>query len=141
MNLSRIGGNMRYALRLSLLFVVATLAWSCAAGSQSDSTRPRGSRDVISQEELAELPAGSSSMDAVRRLRSTWLRTRGTGGLGSTQTVQVYMDNVHAGGVDFLEARSLDGIVEIRYFNGRDATTKWGTGVGGGVIELITLRR
>jgi hypothetical protein len=51
------------------------------------------------------------------------------------------MDNVHAGGVDFLEARSLDGIVEIRYFNGRDATTKWGTGVGGGVIELITLRR
>jgi len=58
--------------------------------------------------------------------------------MGSGQTVQVYVDNVRAGGTDFLTARPLDGIVEIRYHNGRDATTKWGTGVGGGVIELIT---
>jgi hypothetical protein len=78
-------------------------------------------------------------MDAVRRLRSTWLRVRGTGGLMSgAQTVQVYTDGVHAGGLEFLENRSLDGIIEIRYYDGRDATTKWGTGVGGGVIELIT---
>ena len=115
MNLSRIGGNMRYAHRLSLLFVASSLVVSCASGSQSDSTRPSGSRDVISQEQLAELPAGSSCMDAVRRYNSSWLRPRGQAGMGSGQTVEVYVDNVHAGGTDVLAARPLDGITEIRY--------------------------
>jgi hypothetical protein len=134
---------MRHTHRLTVLFVVTSLIMSCASGSQTDSTRPRTSRNVISQEDLAELPPGATAMDAVRRLRSTWLRTRGMSGTGiaSTQTVRVYIDTVHAGGLDLLEGRSLDGIVEIRYHSGRDATTKWGTGVGGGVIELITSRR
>ena len=129
---------MRYARRLTLLFAVSTLALSCAAGTQSDTASPRGSRNVISRQELADLPGQLSALDAVRRLRSTWLRTRGMAGMGSSQTVQVYVDNVHAGGLDFLQNRPLDGIVEIRYHSGTDATTKWGTGVGGGVIELIT---
>ena len=77
----------------------------------------------------------------VRQLRSSWLRVRGAGALSSSQTLQVYVYNVRAGGLDYLNARSLDGIVEIRYYSGPDATTKWGTGVGGGVIELITARR
>jgi hypothetical protein len=42
-------------------------------------------------------------LDAVRRLRSTWLRTRGMAGMGSAQAVQVFLDNVHAGG----------GVIEI----------------------------
>lgn len=141
MNLSLIGGHMRYALRLSLLLVISSLLTSCAAGSQTGSSRPSGSRNRITQEQLAELPVGLSCMDAVRRLRSSWLRVRGAAGLSSSQTVQVYVDNVHAGGLDFLNSRPLDGIVEIRYYSGTDATTKWGTGVGGGVIELITARR
>ncbi len=132
---------MRYALRLTFMFAVSAVIMSCAAASQSGSSTSSSNRNLISQEQLAELPAGLSAMDAVRRLRSTWLRVRGMSGLGSSQTVQVYVDNVHAGGLDFLEARPLDGIVEIRYHSGRDATTKWGTGVGGGVIELITAIR
>lgn len=132
---------MRVASRLTLLFAVVLLISSCASSTQSDSSRPGTSRNMISGEELAELPGQSSCLDAVRRLRSNWLRTRGMAGLGSTQVVLAYVDGVRAGGVDFLESRPLDGIVEIRYYNGRDATTKWGTGVGGGVIELITVRR
>jgi hypothetical protein len=138
---SLIGGNMRRSHRLTLLFAVSSIVLSCAAGSQSDSARPRGSsRNVITQEELAALPQQLSALDAVRRLRSTWLRTRGMAGMGAAQSVRIYVDNVHAGDVSFLEGRPLDGIVEMRYFGGTDATTKWGTGVGGGVIELITRR-
>ena len=129
---------MRRAHRLTLLFAVSTLALSCAAGSQRDSARPSSSRNVITAEELGELPGQLTALDAVRRLRSTWLRTRGAASARGNLQVQVYMDNVRLGGLDFLQSRSLDGIVEIRYHNGRDATTKWGTGVGGGVIELIT---
>ena len=129
---------MRYAHRLTLQIAVSSLVLSCAAGSQSDSTRPRGSRNVITREQLAELPGHLTAFDAVRRLRSTWLRTRGAASTRGNLQVQVYVDNVRAGGIDFLQSRSLDGIVEIRYHNGRDATTRWGTGVTGGVIELIT---
>lgn len=132
---------MRRFHRLTLLFAVSSIVLSCAASRQTDSARPRSSsRSVISQEELAALPQQLSALDAVRRLRSTWLRTRGMAGMGSAQSVQIFVDNVHAGDVNFLESRSLDGIVEMRHFSGTDATTKWGTGVGGGVIELITRR-
>lgn len=132
---------MRSVHRLTLLFAVSSIVLSCAAGAPSDSARPRSSsRNVISQEELAELPAQLNAYEAVQRLRSTWLRTRGVAGMGSSQAVMVYVDNVRAGGVDFLHSRPLDGIVELRYFSGTDATTKWGTGVGAGVIELITRR-
>ena len=132
---------MRRAHRLTFLFVVSSLVLSCASGSPSDTAaRPSSSRSVISSEELAALPGQLSCSDAVRRLRSTWLRTRGAASARGNLQVQVYMDNVRVGGIDFLQSRSLDGITEIRYFNGRDATTRWGTGVGGGVIELITRR-
>ena len=131
---------MRRAHRLTLLFAVSSLVLSCAAGSQSGTARPSTSRNVISSEEIAELPGYLSAADVVRRLRSTWLRTRGAAGTGGNLEIQVYTDNVHAGGLDFLESRPMDGVVEIRYHNGRDATTRWGTGVVGGVIELITRR-
>ena len=136
----RIGGIMRNALRWIQVLVAAAVVSACAAGTQSDSTRPSGSRNVITREQLDELPPASSAMDAVRRLRSTWLRPRGSGGLGASQAVLVFVDNVHAGGLEFLESRPLDGIMEIRYYDARDATTKWGTGVSGGVIEIITVR-
>lgn len=132
---------MRHASRMTLLFAVALLVSSCAAGAQSDTSSPRSSRNVITQAELADLPAQLTVLDAVRRLRSTWLRTRGMAGLNASQEVLAYVDNVRAGGVDFLQARPLEGITEIRYHNGREATTRWGTGHGGGVIELITARR
>ena len=48
------------------------------------------------------------------------------------------MDNVRMGGVDFLLNIPLDRVTEIRYFDASDATTKWGTGVAGGAIEVIT---
>lgn len=131
---------MRYARNLVLLFAVSWLALSCSAGSQSDSSHPRTARNVISGEELAELSGQLSCEDAVRRLRPTWLRTRGAASARGNLQIQIYVDNVRAGGPEFLQSRSLDGIAEIRYFNGTDATTRWGTGVVGGVIELITTR-
>ena len=55
--------------------------------------------------------------------------------------VQVYVDNLHQGDVDHLHSRQLAGIIEIRYYSPSDATTRWGTGVAGGAIEIITRRR
>ena len=98
---------MRLAHRLTLLLAVSSMFLSCAAGPQSASNSPRGSRNVISGEELSEIAGQVSALDAVRRLRSGWLRSRGGSGAGGG--IQVYVDNVHAGGLEFLD-RPLDGI-------------------------------
>jgi outer membrane cobalamin receptor len=51
------------------------------------------------------------------------------------------MDNVRAGDVNMLPTIPVDDIGEIRFITGSDATTRWGTGVTGGVIEIISLKR
>jgi len=77
--------------------------------------------------------------DAIRRLRSDWLRIRGAtstreGGGG----IVVYVDGVRAGGVDRLEQITLTQVVKVRYVGPSDATTRWGTGHSAGVIEVLT---
>jgi hypothetical protein len=49
----------------------------------------------------------------------------------------VYMHNQRYGGVEWLRIFQSDNIAEIRYVNARDATTRWGTGHSGGVIEVV----
>jgi outer membrane cobalamin receptor len=52
----------------------------------------------------------------------------------------VYVDNVRFGDLETLQSIPITGIAEIRYMSGPDATTRWGTGVLGGVIEVIRKR-
>ena len=129
---------MRHTRRLTLLFAVCFLVSACASGTQSSSQRPRGSRTVITQAELAELPPEMNAYQAVRRLRPTWLRARGPANFDGAAAIRVFMNGVHVGTVQFLETRPLDGITEIRFYNAADATTRWGSGVAAGAIEVIT---
>jgi hypothetical protein len=50
----------------------------------------------------------------------------------------VYLNGVNAGGIGILEQIRAAEVREIRYVNGRDATTRYGTGHGGGVLEVRT---
>lgn len=115
---------------LVALAAAAVLALGCAsAGGGTGSTR--GSRDVLTQEQLADASV-STAFEAVQRLRSSWLRPRGAG------TLWVYVDGVRAGNVDHLRTMSTSGIIEIRYVSATDATMRWGTGHTAGAIEVIT---
>ena len=118
--------------RLHVVLPVAVfLALSCASGGQT-SGRLTGSRNVIAAEELAGLTVEQNAYDAIRRLRSTWLQTR------SGTVPVVFVDNVRAGDLERLRTIPLEIVAELRYINARDATTRWGTGYTGGVIEVIT---
>jgi outer membrane cobalamin receptor len=51
----------------------------------------------------------------------------------------VFIDNVRSGAsIERLAAIDVESVQEIRWINARDATTRWGTGVAGGVIQVIT---
>jgi hypothetical protein len=57
--------------------------------------------------------------------------------LGVGELPLVYVDEMPYGDLATLQTIPIIEITEIRYINARDATTRWGTGVAGGVIEVI----
>lgn len=121
---------MRRFLPLSML-ALAVLLTACASGTSG--TAARSSSDVITLEEL-ETVATFSAYEAISRLRPQWLRMRTPG-----QEPVVFLNGSQFGGMETLRSIQASTLSEIRYRNGRDATTRYGTGFGGGAIELRTL--
>ena len=76
----------------------------------------------------------TSAFDAVQRLRSSWLQPRGGSGLPTV------FRNSTAWGPDprMLETIGLEEVAEIRFLSGTDATTRFGAGYLGGIIQVIT---
>ena len=113
---------------------------TAAAASTTAPTR-RGNANLITTEEVRESNA-SNALEVVQKLRPQLLLGRGSTNpndkLGETTQPKAYLDNVPIGEVANLRNVPAMQIKEIRYINGRDATTRWGTGHIGGVILVIT---
>ena len=92
--------------------------------------------NVITRDQIESLSV-STAMDAVRRLKPNWLRSRAARG---TDELVVYVDAARRGGTQSLGYISVEVIEEIRYLSGPDATTRLGTGHRGGVILIQTRR-
>jgi hypothetical protein len=84
---------------------------------------------------------GAGMTDAfalVQHYRPQWLRSRGPASFldPSAGTVQVYVDNFRMGDVNRLHDIPAEEVIEMRYLSGPEATTRYGTGHAGGVIEV-----
>ncbi len=90
-------------------------------------------RNRISRAEIMERgDNASTAMEVVRRLRPAWLLARGADPV-------VYVDNVRRpGGVDALFNVPVGQIRLLEFIGAADATTRWGTGHTGGVIQVVT---
>lgn len=100
------------------------------------------SPDLIGNWELQEL-ADYNALDAIRRLRPAWLRggTRPAIAVGQTSTYpRVHLNGVPLQNIDELEEIDARDVREMRFLNGPDASTRYGTGYMNGAI-LITLER
>jgi len=98
-------------------------------------------RDVITATEIqARAPDAKTAYDVVQRLRPAFLRKRPGGSLTTKEPaqIQVYVDGTLRGSVYVLREIISEGIVEIRYMNGPDATTRYGTGHENGAITVKT---
>lgn len=95
--------------------------------------------DLITAEEMATRTDIQNALDAVRRLRGSWLRVR-PGGTGQPEPIWVYVDNLKAGGTEALERINVIHIEEIRKLSASDATTRYGTGHTSGVIQVSTIK-
>lgn len=127
--------SLRLFVSVSALFLVA-----CASNTNTQSSTRRD-RNLITLEEVQDHPI-TTAHDLVGRLRPNWLRNRGPASIagGSPTLPLVYIDEVRSGGLNALYRISTQIIREMRFINGRDATTKWGLDHGGGVIMVLTGR-
>ena len=121
--------SARFAIPLVL--ALATALGACATTGAGGTAR--GSANLITLEELEPI-ANLSAYEAVQRLRPRWLQLRG----GTDIPPVIFLDGSNMGGPEMLRSIQSSSVREMRYRDGRDATTRYGTGYGGGVIEVTT---
>lgn len=113
---------------------VALLAIACGGVGSG----PSPSRNLITLDEIQATPS-ANARELVHTLRPFWLTARGQYSPRHGRVLPVvYVDNVRMGEISTLEIIAVGTIQEIRYITGTEATTRWGTGVAGGVIHVIT---
>jgi outer membrane cobalamin receptor len=124
------------------LFVMATIAAAaaCSSGGGAGDGAPRTSREVIIRSQIESMNA-TDAYDVVQRIRPEFLRQRGASSIaGGAQLAVVYVDGVRRGGPEALRSLRATEVEEIRFVNGTDATTRYGTDHGGGAIEVKSRR-
>jgi hypothetical protein len=127
---------MRAPPHTTLFLVLSVSACATTSGSEEG---PRRDRNLITLEEIQDLPS-VSAYEAIQRLRPAWLQSRGpmSGGAASRSYPSVYMDGISMGGMDILRDLRVEHVHEMRFIQARDATTRFGTGHLAGVIEVIS---
>lgn len=76
--------------------------------------------------------------DAVSALRSIWLRPRGPESFMLPLEVLVYYDNTILGSVETLRNIQPSLVSTVRFYDGPQATSRWGVGHSAGVIHIST---
>lgn len=117
------------ALRLLLLVMLA----ACSTTSASR----MGSSDVLTRSEI-ETARASNALELLQQLRPQFLRSRGALSIRDPAAGHpvVYMNNMRYGDIESLRTIGIEEIDEIHYISAADATTRWGTGHAGGVIQV-----
>ena len=143
------GPSMSFRRFLSLVLVLAPVLSACASttdtpfaeGGETASRAARGNSTLIVRAQLAQL-TGRSAYEAVETLNRRWIQRQRGGGLSAGPAyARVVIDGFSRGELEDLHRLSTENIETMRYLSALDATTKYGTGFPGGVIEVTTRGR
>jgi hypothetical protein len=124
--------------RLLPALLIALALGACGGGARQPADR--AARNVLSEQEIRAMDE-MSAHEAISRARPEYLRSRGNRSLRTTPGDEypvVYVDQTRMGSIDVLHSIRTATIREIRFLGGPDATTRYGTGHGSGVILIIT---
>jgi hypothetical protein len=124
---------------LAISLLLLPLATACASTGASEA--PSSSRAVITEQEL-EGVLELMTLDAIRRLRPNWLRSRAAptpatfrqGGMEPA----LRLDGIMRGSLEELQTLPVREVREITFLSATEATTLYGTGYTNGVIQVRT---
>ena len=129
--------------------VLAVLASACSASAntplgqefETAAAATRGTVNLIVRAEL-EQAAGQTAWQAVENLRGRWLQpVRGRSFVSGPAYARVVVDQTTRGDLQQLRSMIVDDVETMRRLSPSEATTKYGTGYPGGVIEVTTRGR
>ena len=102
--------------------------------------------DVVTLEEIERArPNVSTAYDVVQTLRPRWLKSREMLLTGRADDpvdvapVHVYLDDVDAGGVDYLKTILAERVFELRWLSANHAASRYGPTAGPAIV--VTLKR
>lgn len=118
------------------LLGVAVIGQACYAPRVSSSSN-RLDRTVITREQMLN-GNYASIYDAVAAMRSMWLRPRGVDSFTNPSIVWVYVDGARVGDVSVLKEMQPRLVNTVRFYDGPQATSRWGVDNAAGVIHVST---
>jgi len=127
-------------LRSSMVIVVSFASLTGAVGcSRAMNGADDHPRNVITADEIQAANA-STAYDLVAKFHANFLRSRGQNSvlLKEPKEPTVYLDNVEYGTVASLRQIPASTIAEIRFIEGWDAMSKYGSNHVSGVIQIFT---
>ena len=134
-------------LSLVLVLVLAPVVSACASSSDAPlsedaerATRATGGNSTLIVRAQLEALTDRSAWDAVETLNRRWISASRGRSFAGPAYARVAVDGIVRGELDLLRRLSTIYIETMRYLSAADATTKYGTGFPGGVIEVDTRR-
>lgn len=116
-------------MRIAIAVLAALMVFP-GCGSAKEAVKAVSLKEPLTAEEIAATNS-LTAYEAVERLRPNFLRSR-------FYKPVVYVDNMRYGGLSSLYYILATDVEEIRFISAVDATTRWGTGHGGGVVLVTT---
>ncbi|CAN5872694.1 hypothetical protein BH11GEM1_BH11GEM1_07310 [soil metagenome] len=133
----------RLCIAAALSVAVACTSNPAPSGNSATTSSAARRSDVITAEELADPSvAAGDALEAVRRLRPSFLMSRGATSIKNTTagSVHVSIDGAPLLTVDNLSRLRPAQILEIRYRTATDAAQQFGISAGGGAVILVRSR-
>ncbi len=123
-------------IRATLFSCFLLLGAGCAHVTKPEEGR---NANIIKAEEIETVKA-ANAYELISKLRGNFLRSRGQNSLLLKQPKEptVFLDTVEFGPITSLRNIPVSNIAEIRFIEGWDATTKYGTNHVSGVIQITT---
>jgi len=124
-------------LKVAAPIVLGVVALACASSPRSEGSV--SSRRMLLGDEI-QTASVATAYEAVSRLRPEWLRRRGQISFRQPDAgeVVVYVNGMRRGGAAALTAVTALSVVRMEFLSGTVATTRYGTGHGGGAILVDT---
>lgn len=126
--------------RVGVLAVATSLAAAgLACGGRAIGTAPMGAQPFSGREltagDLRQLAGARNLLDGIARLRPSFLMPR----RGPDAVPAVYVNGVRVAAVAALREVGVDEVSVVRFLDPSEATIRYGTGHGGGVVEVLLL--
>jgi hypothetical protein len=122
---------------LVALGMIVALAACASAGGTSAGTRRSSSTRLVAAD--FETDVGLDVYSIIQRYRPRWLQVRGGTTAQGPARISVIIDGTRQqGSLEILRSIRGSEVDELRFLNARDATTRYGTDMTGGAIEVDT---